>query len=149
MEDGGGGVPEDERERGEIRPVAGRVVDEREAVRTGEGLDQDDERDEAVVRALHHPEQAERAGRPQPGEQQPELQALAPDGDRRMGANPQANGGLLKKELKLPDFRSFAVEVPQPGGVAGEATRELGKFLRDVVSREELARRAARTRPGS
>ena len=63
----------------------------------------------------------------------PELQALAPDGRRRMGANPHANGGLLKKELKLPDFRSFAVEVPQPGGVTGEATRELGKFLRDVI----------------
>jgi xylulose-5-phosphate/fructose-6-phosphate phosphoketolase len=63
----------------------------------------------------------------------PELQALAPDGSRRMGANPHANGGLLKKELKLPDFRSFAIEVPQPGGVTGEATRELGKFLRDVI----------------
>nr|QDF42219.1 phosphoketolase family protein [Bradyrhizobium symbiodeficiens] len=63
----------------------------------------------------------------------PELQALAPAGNRRMGANPHANGGLLKKELKLPDFRSFAVEVPQPGAVTGEATRELGKFLRDVI----------------
>ncbi len=51
-----------------------------------------------------------------------------------MGANPHANGGLLKKELKLPDFRSFAVEVPEPGAVTGEATRELGKFLRDVIS---------------
>lgn len=63
----------------------------------------------------------------------PELQALAPQGDRRMGANPHANGGLLKKELKLPDFRSFAIEVPEPGRVVGEATRELGKFLRDVI----------------
>ena len=63
----------------------------------------------------------------------PELQALAPEGVRRMGANPHANGGLLKKELKLPDFRSFAVEVPRPGGTIGEATRELGKFLRDVI----------------
>ena len=53
----------------------------------------------------------------------PELQALAPEGNRRMGANPHANGGLLKKELKLPDFRSFALDVPQPGGVTGEATR--------------------------
>jgi xylulose-5-phosphate/fructose-6-phosphate phosphoketolase len=50
-----------------------------------------------------------------------------------MGANPHANGGLLKKELKLPDFRSFAVDVSQPGSVTGEATRELGKFLRDVI----------------
>ncbi|MET3908185.1 xylulose-5-phosphate/fructose-6-phosphate phosphoketolase [Bradyrhizobium sp. S3.3.6] len=63
----------------------------------------------------------------------PELQSLAPEGNRRMGANPHANGGLLKKELKLPDFRSFGVDVPQPGGVTGEATRELGKFLRDVI----------------
>ncbi len=63
----------------------------------------------------------------------PELQALAPEGVRRMGANPHANGGLLKKELKLPDFRSFAIEVPRPGGTIGEATRELGKFLRDVM----------------
>ena len=63
----------------------------------------------------------------------PELQALAPEGVRRMGANPHANGGLLKRELKLPDFRSFAIEVPQPGGAMGEATRELGKFLRDVI----------------
>lgn len=62
-----------------------------------------------------------------------ELQALAPEGNRRMGANPHANGGLLKKELELPDFRNFAVDVPQPGSVAGEATRELGKFLRDVI----------------
>lgn len=64
----------------------------------------------------------------------PELQALAPGGTRRMGANPHANGGLLKKELKLPDFRSFAIEVPRPGGVIAEATRELGKFLRDVIA---------------
>ncbi|TYL86593.1 phosphoketolase family protein [Bradyrhizobium cytisi] len=63
----------------------------------------------------------------------PELQSLAPEGNRRMGANPHANGGLVKKELKLPDFRSFGVDVPQPGGVTGEATRELGKFLRDVI----------------
>jgi xylulose-5-phosphate/fructose-6-phosphate phosphoketolase len=63
----------------------------------------------------------------------PELQALAPKRDRRMGANPHANGGLLKRELKLPDFRDYAVDVPCPGGSVHEATRELGKFLRDVV----------------
>jgi xylulose-5-phosphate/fructose-6-phosphate phosphoketolase len=62
-----------------------------------------------------------------------ELQALAPQGARRMGANPHANGGLLKRELKLPDYHAYAVEVPSPGGAIGEATRELGKFLRDVV----------------
>jgi xylulose-5-phosphate/fructose-6-phosphate phosphoketolase len=62
-----------------------------------------------------------------------ELQALAPQGARRMGANPHANGGLLKRELKLPDFHAYAVEVQRPGGVTAEATRELGKFLRDVM----------------
>jgi xylulose-5-phosphate/fructose-6-phosphate phosphoketolase len=63
----------------------------------------------------------------------PELQALAPQGARRMGANPHANGGLLKRELKLPDYHAYAVEVPSPGGAIAEATRELGKFLREVV----------------
>ena len=63
----------------------------------------------------------------------PELQALAPAGHRRMGANPHANGGLLKRELKLPDFRAYALDVTCPGGAVGEATRELGKFLREVV----------------
>jgi xylulose-5-phosphate/fructose-6-phosphate phosphoketolase len=62
-----------------------------------------------------------------------ELQELAPKGPRRMGANPHANGGLLKRELKLPDHRDYAVDVPCPGGTVGEATRELGKFLRDTV----------------
>jgi xylulose-5-phosphate/fructose-6-phosphate phosphoketolase len=70
----------------------------------------------------------------------PELQGLAPTGNRRMGANPHANGGLLKRELKLPDFRSYAVDVPSPGGVVAEATRELGKILRDVVKLNADAR---------
>jgi xylulose-5-phosphate/fructose-6-phosphate phosphoketolase len=69
----------------------------------------------------------------QAGRLVPELQALAPQGARRMGANPHANGGLLKRELKLPDFHAYAVEVQRPGGVTAEATRELGKFLRDVM----------------
>ena len=63
-----------------------------------------------------------------------ELQALAPTGQRRMGANPHANGGLLKRELKLPDFRAYATEVACPGRITLEATRELGRFLRDIVS---------------
>ncbi|WP_316204675.1 MULTISPECIES: phosphoketolase family protein [unclassified Bradyrhizobium] len=67
------------------------------------------------------------------GRLMPELQALAPHGPRRMGANPHANGGLLKRELKLPDYHAFAVEVSSPGAVIAEATRELGKFLREVV----------------
>jgi xylulose-5-phosphate/fructose-6-phosphate phosphoketolase len=63
----------------------------------------------------------------------PELAELAPKGDRRMGANPHANGGLLLHDLKLPDFRDYAVAVPQPGAVEAEATRVLGTLLRDVM----------------
>jgi xylulose-5-phosphate/fructose-6-phosphate phosphoketolase len=70
----------------------------------------------------------------------PELAALAPEGDRRMGANPHANGGVLLEELALPDFRDYAVAVPKPGTVIGEATRVLGGFLRDVM-RRNLERR--------
>jgi xylulose-5-phosphate/fructose-6-phosphate phosphoketolase len=69
-----------------------------------------------------------------------ELQALAPEGKRRMGANPHANGGLLKRELRLPDFRDYALDVPCPGGTVGEATRELGKFLRDALKLNAEAR---------
>jgi len=63
----------------------------------------------------------------------PELADLAPKGDRRMGANPHANGGLLLKDLAMPDFRQYAVAVPKPGTAIGEATRVLGKLLRDVM----------------
>jgi xylulose-5-phosphate/fructose-6-phosphate phosphoketolase len=63
----------------------------------------------------------------------PELAALAPSGNRRMGANPHANGGLLLKDLKVPDFRQYAVQVTQPGSEFDESTRILGKFLRDVM----------------
>ena len=62
-----------------------------------------------------------------------ELAALAPHGERRMGANPHANGGLLLKPLKLPEYREYAVSVPAPGVVEAEATRILGTFLRDVM----------------
>jgi xylulose-5-phosphate/fructose-6-phosphate phosphoketolase len=64
-----------------------------------------------------------------------ELAELAPGGERRMGANPHANGGLLLRDLDLPDFRDYAVEVAQPGEGTSEATRVLGGFLRDVVKR--------------
>ncbi len=64
-----------------------------------------------------------------------ELEELAPQGDRRMSANPHANGGLLLHDLSLPDFRDYAVDVPQPGTTFGEATRVLGRFLRDVITR--------------
>ncbi|MGI8741754.1 MAG: phosphoketolase family protein [Bryobacteraceae bacterium] len=62
-----------------------------------------------------------------------ELADLAPKGDRRMGANPNANGGLLLKDLHLPDFRDYAVKVSKPGGATGEATRVMGQMLRDVM----------------
>ena len=62
----------------------------------------------------------------------PELQALAPEGTRRMGANPHANGGLLLKSLRLPDFRNYAVEVPAPGAVEAQDMIELGGYVRDI-----------------
>src|SRR3954468_23333323 len=62
-----------------------------------------------------------------------ELRDLPPTGTRRMSANPHANGGLLRKELKLPDFRNYAVEVPTAGAIRHENTRPLGEFLRDVM----------------
>ncbi len=65
----------------------------------------------------------------------PELAALSPDGDRRMGANPHANGGVLLRELRLPDFRDYAVEVAHSGTSVAEATRVLGTFLRDTMQR--------------
>jgi len=63
----------------------------------------------------------------------PELAALAPNGDRRMSANPHANGGLLLRDLIMPDFREYAVAVAAPGAVRAEATRVLGSFLRDLM----------------
>ena len=65
----------------------------------------------------------------------PELAELAPSGERRMGANPHANGGLLLKDLVMPDFREYAVKVTKPGTEIAEATRVLGNFLRDVMKR--------------
>ena len=65
----------------------------------------------------------------------PELAALAPAGERRMGANPHANGGVLLRDLRLPDFRDYAVAVPTPGGTLAESTRAMGTFLRDVMQK--------------
>ncbi|PYX80651.1 MAG: phosphoketolase [Acidobacteria bacterium] len=62
-----------------------------------------------------------------------ELSELAPKGERRMGANPHANGGLLLKDLLMPQFRAYAVSVPQPGKQTAESTKVLGAFLRDVM----------------
>jgi xylulose-5-phosphate/fructose-6-phosphate phosphoketolase len=68
-----------------------------------------------------------------------EVTSVAPEGARRMSANPHANGGVLLKPLQVPDFRKYAIAVAKPGAVVGEATRELGKLLRDVLTanREE------------
>jgi len=63
----------------------------------------------------------------------PELAELAPAGERRMGANPHTNGGILLRDLRLPNFRDYAVKVPSPGAVDGQDTLVLGTFLRDVV----------------
>ena len=71
------------------------------------------------------------------GRFRPELAELAPDGDRRMSANPHANGGELLRDLVLPDFRDYAVAVEKPGTTTSEPTRVLGSFLRDVVARNE------------
>jgi xylulose-5-phosphate/fructose-6-phosphate phosphoketolase len=64
----------------------------------------------------------------------PELRAAAPRGDRRMSANPHANGGMLLRDLVLPDFRDYAVPVAKPGGTDAEATRVLGEWVRDVIA---------------
>jgi len=69
-----------------------------------------------------------------------EIAELAPKGTRRMGANPHTNGGLLLKNLRLPDFRDYEVKTPSPGGASAEATRVMGKFLRDVMSKNAETR---------
>ncbi|HTW69813.1 MAG TPA: phosphoketolase family protein [Acetobacteraceae bacterium] len=94
---------------------------------------------------LHMLEQWMKSYRPEElfdanGRLQPEIAALAPKGNRRMGANPHANGGLLLKDLELPDFRDYAVNVPKPGTIEAESTRVAGGFLRDVMRLNAEAR---------
>jgi xylulose-5-phosphate/fructose-6-phosphate phosphoketolase len=67
------------------------------------------------------------------GRLMPELKALAPTGTRRMSANPHANGGLVRKPLRMPDFRDYAITVDKPGQASAENTRPLGRFLRDIM----------------
>ncbi|WP_156778016.1 phosphoketolase family protein [Chlorobium ferrooxidans] len=74
------------------------------------------------------------------GAPQPELMALVPKGKKRMGDNPHANGGLLLKSLRLPDFREYGVAVPSPGSVRAEATMVMGAFLRDIMKLNESSR---------
>ncbi len=69
-----------------------------------------------------------------------EIAELAPAGERRMSANPHANGGALLVDLRLPEFRNYAVAVPKPGSVRAEATRVLGGYLRDVMKLNSSAR---------
>ncbi|MFQ0815866.1 phosphoketolase [Brucella anthropi] len=71
------------------------------------------------------------------GALRPELRALAPKGKSRMGANPHANGGLLRKELHTPDFREYAVPVSEPGVIEAQSTKILGEYLRDVLKLNE------------
>jgi xylulose-5-phosphate/fructose-6-phosphate phosphoketolase len=66
-----------------------------------------------------------------------EIASIAPAGQKRMSANPHANGGLLLRELRLPDFRNYAVKILQPGVVEAEATRAMGNFVRDVIQHNE------------
>ena len=68
------------------------------------------------------------------------LRDVAPAGARRMGANPQANGGLLLKDLRLPDYRHYAIDVPQPGMTKAESTQVLGLYLRDVMKKNTKTR---------
>ena len=74
------------------------------------------------------------------GALKPELQALVPKGVKRMGAAPYANGGLLRRDLTLPDWKSFALRIERPGAKNGEATRVMGAYLRDVISLNSEAR---------
>ena len=67
------------------------------------------------------------------GRLKPELADLPPKGERRMSANPHANGGLLLRDLRLPDFRDYAVKVTKPGAITAESTRHMGMFLRDTM----------------
>ena len=63
----------------------------------------------------------------------PALRAVAPQGERRMGANPHANGGPLLRDLRTPDFRDYAVDVPQPGAVEAQDMTVMGTYVRDVM----------------
>ena len=74
------------------------------------------------------------------GRLRPKLAELAPKGNQRMGSNPRANGGALLRDLRMPDFRDYAVAVPAPGSADAEDTRVLGRFLRDVIKLNQSPR---------
>ena len=69
----------------------------------------------------------------------PELKALAPEGDRKIGSNPHANGGKLRRDLRMPDFRDYGIDVPAPGAVEAQDMVELGGFVRDIFKLNEDA----------
>ncbi len=89
---------------------------------------------EEWLRSYGHEELFDAEGRPVP-----ELLAMAPKGNRRMGANPHANGGLLLRDLRLPDFREYGIDVPVPGGVEAQDMLVLGGYVRDVLDLNEKA----------
>jgi xylulose-5-phosphate/fructose-6-phosphate phosphoketolase len=87
------------------------------------------------MRSYHAEELFDESGR-----LRPELAGLAPQGSRRMGANPHSNGGTLLRDLRMPDFRAYAVDVPAPGAADAEATQVMGMFLRDILKLNADAR---------
>ena len=89
---------------------------------------------EEWLRSYGHEELFDAEGRPVP-----ELLEIAPKGNRRMGANPHANGGLLLRDLRLPDFREYGIDVPTPGGVEAQDMLVLGGYVRDVLDLNEKA----------
>lgn len=90
---------------------------------------------EAWLRSYHPEELFDEEGK-----LQPELAELAPVGNLRMSASPYANGGLLLKDLIMPDFRDYAIDVPSPGGISAADTEVLGGFLRDIIVLNQAAR---------
>ena len=97
---------------------------------------------EAWMRSYRPEELFDEAGRPIA-----DIAGLAPQGARRMGANPHTNGGVVRP-LRMPDFAAHAVAVPSPGAVDGEATHVMGEFLRDVMQRNRDLPQFPRVRPG-
>ncbi len=89
---------------------------------------------EEWLHSYGHEELFDAEGRPVP-----ELLEIAPKGNRRMGANPHANGGLLLRDLRLPDFREYGIDVPAPGGVEAQDMLVLGGYVRDVLDLNEKA----------